>query len=185
MEIEIIRSRRKSVSLEIRPDLRVLLRAPYQISDRELRKFIKEKESWIEKHWQEMADRKAERDSHPVLTPEEVKTLTNRALQYIPERVCHYAPLVGTDYGRIFIRCQRTRWGSCSRAGNLSFNCLLMLTKPEVVDYVVVHELCHRLEMNHSPAFWAEVARVCPGYREARGWLKENGGDIMWRIRER
>lgn len=99
-----------------------------------------------------------------------------KAQVVIPERVRHFAPLIGVDYGRITIRCQRTRWGSCSAKGNLSFNCLLMLLPNEVVDSVVVHELCHRKHMNHSPLFYAEIERVFPEYRKCSKWLKENGG---------
>ena len=87
------------------------------------------------------------------------------ARRCIPERVRYYAPKVGVDYCSITIRCQKFRWGSCSGRGNLSFNCLLMLTPPEVIDSVVVHELCHRKEMNHSAAFYAHVLRVFPEYR--------------------
>ena len=93
--------------------------------------------------------------------------------------MAHYAPLVGVSYGRITIRCQRTRWGSCSSKGNLNFNCLLMLAPPEVLDCIVVHELCHRKEMNHSQRFYAEVLRVMPDYRERYKWLKENGHMLM------
>ena len=85
-------------------------------------------------------------------------------------------------YGRITIRNQRSRWGSCSSQGNLNFNCLLMLSPPEVIDYVVAHELCHRKEMNHSPKFWAEVERVMPDYKQRQKWLKDNGTAIMTRI---
>ena len=88
---------------------------------------------------------------------------------------------MGVTYGRITIRNQKTRWGSCSSKGNLNFNCLLMLTPPEVIDYVVVHELCHRKEMNHSKAFWDEVAHVLPDYEKARLWLKTEGDMIMRR----
>ena len=86
---------------------------------------------------------------------------------------------VGVTYGRITIRNQRTRWGSCSAKGNLNFNCLLMKAPPEVLDYVVVHELCHRLEMNHSPRFWAQVERVLPDYKVSRKWLREHGNELM------
>ena len=84
---------------------------------------------------------------------------------------------------RISIRHPKGRWGSCNIKGNLSFNCLLMLAPPEVRDYVVVHELCHFLQMNHSPAFWAEVRRAFPGYEAPYNWLSENGRFLLERIK--
>lgn len=95
----------------------------------------------------------------------------------------YFAKQIGVTYGRITIRNQKTRWGSCSSKGNLNFNCLVMLTPLEVIDYVVVHELCHRKEMNHSKAFWAEVEKVLPNYKEQVKWLKENGGQIIGRMK--
>ncbi len=89
---------------------------------------------------------------------------------------------MGVSYGRITIRSQRTRWGSCSSKGNLNFNCLLLLCPEAVQDYVVVHELCHRKELNHSPKFWAEVERICPDYKTHRKWLKENGSSLIGRL---
>ena len=86
---------------------------------------------------------------------------------------------MGVTYGKITIRHQKTRWGSCSGTGNLNFNCLLMLVPEQVLDYVVVHELCHRKEMNHSPRFWKEVEAIFPEYREARKWLKDHGGSLI------
>lgn len=95
----------------------------------------------------------------------------------------YFAEKIGVDYGRITIRCQKTRWGSCSSSGNLSFNCLLMLVPESVRDYVIVHELCHRKEMNHSARFWREVAEVCPDYQASRAWLRKNGGALIARTR--
>ncbi len=181
-EIQVIRSHRKSIVLEIRPDLQIWVRAPYSMPDREIRRFVSEKADWIEKHLEKAAKRKKEqedRSGEPALTAQELQALAEEALKVIPERVRHFAPVVGVDYGRITIRCQKTRWGSCSGKGNLNFNCLLMKAPPEAVDYVVVHELCHRKEMNHSPRFWAEVERVLPEYREARQWLKEEGSLLI------
>lgn len=113
------------------------------------------------------------------LTIDEIRQLADKALEAIPERVKHYAPLVGVTYGRITIRNQRSKWGSCSSKGNLNFNCLLMLTPPEVIDSVVVHELCHRKEMNHSDKFYSEVLRVFPDYWKWDRWLKDNGNILM------
>ena len=99
-------------------------------------------------------------------------------------RAAFFAPLVGVRYGRVSIRSQHSRWGSCSSLGNLNFNCLLLLAPEEVLDYVVVHELCHRLEMNHSPRFWAQVERVLPDYAAARTWLRQNGESLLARLPE-
>ena len=76
-----------------------------------------------------------------------------------------------------------SRWGSCSTKGNLNFNCLLMLTPDYVIDYIVVHELCHLREMNHSEKFWAEVEKIMPDYQRAELWLKQNGGNLISRMR--
>ena len=91
------------------------------------------------------------------------------------ERASHWAPQLGVTFGRVSVKDQKSLWGSCSRAGNLNFSWRLRLAPPEVLDYVVVHELAHRLEMNHSPRFWAHVARLCPDYKARRKWLRLNG----------
>ena len=116
------------------------------------------------------------------LSAAEIRELADRALAVIPERVAYYAPKVGVTYGRTTIRNQRTRWGSCSSKGNLNFNCLLMLTPPEALDSVVVHELCHLKEMNHSKRFYAEVLRVFPDYWKWDKWLKDNGPALIRRM---
>ena len=181
IDVEIVRSARRTVSVEIRPDGAVLVRAPYRMSQGQIRTFLDEKRSWIEKHRRLMAARQADRARIPALTAEEMRALAARAKADFSARVARYAPAVGVTVGRITIRSQKTRWGSCSSRGNLNFNCLLMLAPPQVRDYVVVHELCHRRQMNHSPRFWAEVERVMPDYRPWRAWLKENGAALMAR----
>ena len=182
MQVTIIRSNRKSIAIQVNPDLTVTVRAPLRASRRDIDRLLMEKEGWIQKTMQQLTDRHTQEASIPPLTHAELEALADRALAYIPGRAAYYAPRIGVDYGRITIRNQKTRWGSCSSKGNLNFNCLLMLTPPEVIDYVVVHELCHRKEMNHSPAFWKEVEKVLPDYRRSVKWLKDNGGPIIRRI---
>lgn len=90
-------------------------------------------------------------------------------------RACeHYADALGTSYQRISLRDTRSRWGSCSSAGSLMFSWRLIMAPPDVLDYVAAHEVAHLLEMNHSAAYWANVARVCPGYKAPRQWLRQN-----------
>ena len=177
---QLIRSDRKTVSLQL-TDAGLVVRAPYTMTGEQIDRFVRSKEGWIAKHRARMEERLRSQPAEDRLTMDEIRALADRALEVIPERVAYYAPLVGVTYGRITIRNQRSRWGSCSAKGNLNFNCLLMLAPPEVLDSVVVHELCHRKEMNHSKSFYDEVLRVFPEYRKWYGWLKENGAALMRR----
>lgn len=185
-EITLIRSRRKSLAIEITPELQVVVRAPARMPVREINAFVQEKDDWIRAHLQRMEEKKRLREQHrePAFSEEELQELATQAMTLIPQKVRYYAQIIGVTYGRITIRNQRTRWGSCSGKGNLNFNCLLLLMPEEVLDYVVVHELCHRKEMNHSARFWEEVKKILPDYRQRRKWLKDNGGRIMDRNRQ-
>lgn len=179
MEYELIRSDRKTVGLQIR-DGHLIVRAPRRMSRQAVEAILAEKRSWIENHLRKAREQLM--NEAPKLSSSELYSLAQKALDVIPERVKHYAALVGVDYGRVTIRAQKTRWGSCSAKGNLNFNCLLMLAPPETLDAVVVHELCHRKVMDHSPAFYAEVLRVMPDYYERDRWLKENGSQLLRRL---
>ena len=175
---QVIRSSRKTLAIQITPEGEVLVRCPRRMKAETIRAFVESKTDWIEKH----VRKQISVPKLPAFTDGEIEDLAQQALRVLPERAAYFAPLVGVTYGRITIRNQRTRWGSCSSEGNLNFNCLLMLTPAEVQDYVVVHELCHRKEMNHSAAFWAEVERVLPDYRAQRQWLKDNGVALIGRL---
>ena len=175
MNCQIIRSGRKTVGLEIGPE-GLIVRAPYRMTQRQIEDFLAQHRRWIEKHLA------PEGETVEKLGMEELRALGKQALALIPQRVAHYAPLVGVSYGRITIRNQRTRWGSCSSLGNLNFNVLLMLCPPEVLDSVVVHELCHLRHPNHGKDFYAEVLRVFPDYRACEAWLKQNGPALMRRL---
>ena len=181
-DFKIIRSNRRTISLEITPTGDVLVRVPRYISETEIRAFVESKSSWLAKHLQKKEEDMESLQEEGTFTVQEMKRLVELSKQIIPEKVAYYARLMGVTYGRITIRKQKTRWGSCSREGNLKFNCLLLMAPPEVLDYVVVHEISHRLEMNHSARFWAQVEKVIPDYREPRKWLKEHGGRLMIRM---
>lgn len=171
--ITVIRSGRKTVAIQIKPDCSVVIRAPYRMPKYEIINLIKEKEDWIEKNLDRMRLMMENRSAGESLSGEDIKKLADDAMEYIPPKVRKYAEKIGVTYGRITIRNQRTRWGSCSAKGNLNFNCQLMLLPEEIRDYVIVHELCHRIHMNHSAKFWAEVEKYCPDYKELRDRLKK------------
>jgi predicted metal-dependent hydrolase len=180
-EYDIIRSSRKTLSLQMKPDGHLVVSAPHRTSDRQIRQFVESSSAWIQKHREliEQRRRQEEMNPPPAITKETLERLRSLASETIPPRVSYYANLMGVSYGRITIRAQKSRWGSCSAKGNLNFNCLLMLTPPEVQNYVIVHELCHRKQMNHSPSFWREVEQIMPEYRRHRLWLKKNGGALI------
>ena len=175
----ILRSRRRSAAIQVK-DGRILLRVPRSYSHRQIRELVASHRRWLQNAWEREVRRREE--AGPPLSAEEQKALILRAKQVIPARVAYYAPLVGVTYGRIILRCQKTRWGSCSAKGNLNFNWLLLLAPEPVLDSVVVHELCHRKEMNHSRRFYAEVYRVFPEYARWDRWLKEHGGALLYRL---
>ena len=179
MQYRIIKSDRKTVALQIKAG-EVIVRAPHAMRQDEIADFVARHEDWIRK---KLATFKQE-PSGPVITEEGIRLLTERARAIIPPRVAYYASLVGVDYNRVTIRHQKTKWGSCSGKKNLNFNCLLLLTPTEVMDSVIIHELCHLKYMNHSKEFYNEVLRACPNYKKYDRWLKVNGAGIMRRMQK-
>ena len=117
-------------------------------------------------------------DSDPDVRAAIRATLSTAALTRIRERLNYYAPRVGRAPGRIAIREQKSRWGSCSSKGNLNFNWKLIMAPPQALDYVVIHELCHLHEFNHSPRFWTLVAGQMPDYEVWKKWLKAHTDDL-------
>lgn len=180
-EIKLIRSRRKTMSAEVRSDGSVTVRAPLRMPLPQIERFLKEKAGFIERHVQRNLAN-MQQHHEPPLTADELSALAEQARAVIPQRTAVYADRLGVSYGRITIRCQKTRWGSCTAAGNLNFNCLLMLAPRDVLDSVIVHELCHRKHMDHSAAFYQEVLRVLPDYKAQDKWLKSNGPLLMARL---
>lgn len=173
---QIIRSNRKTMQLSIDIYGRLLVRCPRTTTDAAIAQFLSNHADWIAAHTPPPSQRLVP------LTQEEVCRLADKAMEVIPPLVYQFAKEIGVTYGRITIRNQRTRWGSCSGRNNLNFNCLLLLTPPEVMDYVIVHELCHLIHLNHSKAFWSTVEHYMPDYRSRRAWLDEHGGAIIARL---
>ena len=186
VEFSVVRSDRRTIGIEIGKN-GPKLRLPQRASERSAVQFVKSHANWVLSHLERRganADVNADdagtgTGTDNKLTPAELEALKRRARAAIPARVAFYAPQLGVRPARITIKAQHTRWGSCSKAGNLNFNCLLMLTPPEVLDSVVVHELCHLLEMNHSKRFYDRVERVFPRYKECRKWLVVNGVRLL------
>ncbi len=183
-DYKVIKSDRRTVGYGI-VDGEVIIRVPKRMRNTDVKRFVSEYSEKIRKMLEKYGERQRKYADITPFTDGEIKELAERARLIIPQRVAHYAELVGVQYGRVTIRCQRTRWGSCSAKGNLNFNCLLMLAPPEALDSVVVHELCHIKEMNHSERFYREVLRVMRNYRESHAWLKENGEYLMKRLDKR
>ena len=184
MEITYIiqKSRRGSISVTVLGDNRVLVKAPYGTMERTVQEFLLTKKQWITKQIQKQNSQNKAAQEMGLLTDEEIRKIKRQAKKIIPERVAYWAEKIGVTYGRIAIRLQSSRWGSCAQNGNLNFNCLLVLMPPEIPDSVVMHELCHRRHMNHSKEFYNEIYRVYPDYERCNKWLKENGGVYMKRV---
>jgi len=180
MDYTLIRSERKTISIQVQADGAVTVRAPRRMDRRQIDEAVARHAGWIEKKRQGAA--KAAPAPEQRLSGQELAELKEQARADLTERVRRLAPAVGVSWSGISIRSQRTRWGSCTAKGVLNFNCLLMLCPPEIRDYVVLHELCHRLQMNHSKAFWAEVSRVMPDWPARRRWLRQNGSAVLRRM---
>ncbi len=168
MDYEIIYSDRRTIALNIKGGA-LIVRAPRNAKRRDIEKIIKEHSAWIEKH---LAVSKRKETLYQSLGDEDIKRLKKLAKAILPGKTRYFAGIMGVDYGRITITSAKGRFGSCSSAGNIAYSYRLMLYPEEAIDYVVVHELAHRREMNHSPAFYKIVASVFPDYKKRAKLLK-------------
>ncbi len=174
---EIVRSKRKTYGIHVAPGGKVTVRIPLRGSEKFAISLAESKKNWIASCVLKLQNVPVQREKTP--SEKRLEAIYRKAArEYFPKRVSHYARMLGVTYGKISIRDQKTRWGSCSSEGNLSFNWRLILAPPDVLDYVVIHELCHRKEMNHSKEFWALVESHMPEYKERRKWLRENGNNL-------
>lgn len=171
-EYTLIRSARRTISLQLKADGTLVVRAPRRMPQKDIDAFVERHRLWITQKREQLEEIQKDKK---LITEQERREGIQAAKVCIPQRAAYYAAQMGVSYGRITIREQKTRWGSCSSRGNLNFNWKLVLMPPEVLDYVVVHELAHRREMNHSERFWSIVGEVLPDYRERRKMLREWG----------
>ncbi len=183
MEYQLVKSDRKTMAIQVGIDGTVTVRVPKRCSKKLIEDFVQEHRTWICKKQEELGRRAREREKRregmPEWSQEDYQQHRTAAGRVLRERAEYFARQMGVSFERISIRDQKTRWGSCSTRGNLNFNWRLILAPLEILDYVVVHELAHRKEMNHSERFWRLVAQVLPDYQERKQWLKENGDLLM------
>lgn len=161
MNIEYIKSNRKTLALEITKNLRILVRMPRTCSMKRAEQFVRDHEDWLERHLLRQQQRSEKYD----LTDKQIKALRQRAKQVIPERVAHYTKLTGLTPSAVHITSAKTRFGSCSGKNSLNFSLYLMLYSEGAVDYVVLHEICHIAFKNHSKEFYNLISRYMPEYR--------------------
>lgn len=169
MNYNVVRSRRKTLALEVRRDGEILVRAPQRIAQQTIERFVTEHEAWLK----EASTRQRERAlAHPEPDAAEMQRLRELAKKVLPEKTAHYARILGVWPEAITITSARTRFGSCSGRNRISYSWRLMQYPEEAIDYVVVHELCHILHHNHSKAFYDCIETVLPDWRKRRLKLK-------------
>ncbi|MBQ9551642.1 MAG: M48 family metallopeptidase [Clostridia bacterium] len=183
VEIIVKKVKAKSFSIRITPDGKAELRVPLRTSRRTVEDVIRRYRPKIEEMARKQQKVAAEFGALPALDEKALASYTKQTRQLLSERLDGFAAQIGVTYHRVSVKKQVSRWGSCSGKGNLKFNCLLSLLPPDVADYIMVHELCHLKQLNHSPAFWAEVARVLPQYRQSERWLKRYGHILLGQLR--
>ncbi len=164
-EYKVIKSFRKTMSLQIK-NWEIIVKAPFLITKKTIESFLNKHTKWIEK--------KLERRHQSVIDPDKIWEYKRQAKQYITTRVAEIAKIHNITYNDLRITSAKTRWGSCSSKRNINFSFRLILTPKEVIDYVIIHELSHLKEMNHSKSFWNEVKKIMPDYKKYEKWLKKN-----------
>ena len=168
MEYTVKYSKRKTVSIQVK-DGAVIVHSPIGVSEDRLSAMVNSHREWVEK---QLARQEQKKEKYPEPTPVEERKLRAEARVVLKAKLDYFSKIMGLKYGRLTISGAKTRFGSCSSKGNISFSFRLMMYPEEAIDYVVVHELAHLLEMNHSPRFYAVVARVLPDYKQRHRLLK-------------
>lgn len=169
-EYTLFRSARRSLAVEIRPDLKVYVRAPKNCPQKEIDRFLASREKWIDEHLEKMRRRPA---PGPEPEKEEQDEYIRLAKELIPQKVGHFGKIMGLSPSGISITGAKTRFGSCSAKNRLCFSWRLMRYPERAVDYVVVHELAHLVHRNHGRQFYALIESVLPDYKERKKLLRD------------
>lgn len=169
MNYRVVYSGRKTLSLCVK-DCEVIVKAPYGTKKARIESLVHSHTDWILKH---LEKQKRKSEIFDNLTEEDINRLKKQAKQILPQKAAYYANIMGLKYGRITITSARKRFGSCSSKGNIAFSYLLMLYPEEAIDYVVVHELAHLIELNHSKNFYRIIENILPDYKERAKILKK------------
>ncbi len=213
---KIIRTKRKTIGLQITDDATLIIKVPYHIGEDEIKNILLKHKNWINKKVKKIKERKIKYYPKKFIEGEkflflgkyyklkiekreELKLNINEkyfviseaplalkkrlftewykknGYKVISERVKYYVQKYGFSYNKINITDAKKRWGSCSPSNNLNFSLRLIMAPIDIVDYVIVHELCHLKEKNHGKSFWRKVKSIMPDYKEKERWLKENG----------
>ena len=168
MEYKIIYSDRKTISILIKNG-EVIVRAPRGIPQKKISEMVGKNREWIDKNLEKSRKKK---ELYESLSLEDIKALKDRAKIVLKDKTEHYSKIMGLKHGRITITSAKTRFGSCSSKGNISYSYRLLLYPEAAWDYVVVHELAHLVEMNHSPKFYKIIEKILPDYKKRRDCLK-------------
>lgn len=166
MKYKVEKSLRKTISMRFK-NKELIVRAPIFVSKSMIESFIKKNWDWIKKQ--------QSRQEESILDPTKTDEYKKKARAYIVPRLEEYAKKFGFQYNNVRITSAVTRWGSCSSKRNLNFSYRLILAPKDAIDYVIVHELCHLRQMNHSEKFWKEVENIMPEYKKHEKRLKQHG----------
>jgi predicted metal-dependent hydrolase len=172
LEYELVRSKRKTLALYVRRDGRIEVKAPLRTSKGYIDDFVLKKQDWIESTRDKLSARQAEKKTIRMTAAEEAGC-RKEAKALLQQKCLHFSGIMGLRPGDIRINSAKTRWGSCNRKGDVNFTYRLMFVPEELIDYVVVHELAHLKEMNHSARFWSVVEGIMPDYKARRKKLRE------------
>lgn len=176
LEVVLLRAKGARLQIQIARGGRLLIRAPLSMKDREIEKFIKQKEFWIYKQAKRYEDYEEEFQAQENLRNLPLEKRKELAYDLVKEKTDYYCKRIGVSYEKIRITTAKSYWGCCTKSkGTIAYIWQVILLPEEMVDYIVVHELCHMIEANHSKAFWSKVNEYMPDYMARRKWLKENG----------